>query len=578
MAKRWRIHPHEPHRIADLQRALGVSAVVAQLLLCRGISDPASAQRFLDCRLSDLLDPEQLPGCLDAAERIHRAIRDGKRIVIYGDYDVDGMTGTALLRQCLKMLGADVGYYLPNRIDEGYGLHDEAIRRLAAEKAQMIVTVDCGIGSVRQAETARECGVELIVSDHHEPGTELPAAAAVVHPRLPNSQYPFGGLSGSGVALKLAWAICQQASGAKRVSPAMKDFLLKAVGLAALGTVADVVPLVDENRVLVRHGLTSLKNSPSPGLAALLKVTKLDEKPYLDAEDIAFSLAPRLNAAGRLGQAQLAAELLMCDRPDRAMELATYINNLNETRQSLERSVLLAAGKQAKEEFDPENDAALVLAGRGWHPGVLGIVAGKLAEKYHRPVVLIGWDQMGIKPGIGSARSVPGFNLHAALEECGEHLLTHGGHAAAAGLTLDEARLEAFRADFCECVGREMREEDRVAELWIDAEAPLSAFTLPVVDQIEKLSPFGQGNTRPLLCAGGVSFDPPKPLGTGGRHIAIQLSQHTVKLRAVAFGGGDWTEELNSSPGPIDVAFRPVVNCFRGQRKVELHLVDWRRR
>jgi single-stranded-DNA-specific exonuclease len=309
----------------------------------------------------------------------------------------------------------------------------------------------------------------------------------------------------------------------------------------------------------------------------LLRVAKLDDKPALDSEDISFSLAPRLNAAGRLGQAQLAAELLLCDRPERAEELAQYIDKLNESRQSLERSVLLAANKQAKEEFDPERDAALVLAGRGWHAGVLGIVAGKLAEKYHRPVILLSWDQLGVRPGVGSARSVPGFNLHAALEACGEHLLSHGGHAAAAGLKIEESRLEAFRLDFCEHVSREMTDQQRVAELWIDAEAPLSAFTLPVLEQMEKLSPFGQGNFRPLVCASGVTLvGPPQPMGTAGRHLSMRLSQHDVALRAVAFGGGDWAESLGSLEGSLDVAFRPVLNTFRGRRSVELHLVDWR--
>lgn len=379
------------------------------------------------------------------------------------------------------------------------------------------------------------------------------------------------------MAFKLAWSLCQHASGAKKVSDRMRQFLLQAVGLAALGTVADVVPLVDENRVLVWHGLESLAKVPSLGLRTLLELTKLNDKARLDSEDIAFTLAPRLNAAGRLGQAQLAVELLVTDQPERAQELAQYIDGLNTSRQTLERSVYLAAHKQAKEQFDPESDAALVLAERGWHPGVIGIVAGRLAEKYHRPVVMISWDQMGIKPGVGSARSIPGFALHAALDACGQHLLSHGGHAAAAGLTLEESRLEAFRADFCEYAAQGISAAERVAELTIDAEAPLSAFTLKVVEQIERLAPFGQCNSRPLLCTGGVTLvDPPRPIGVGGRHISLKLQQHDITLRAVAFGGADWTEELTASPGPLEVAFRPVINSFRGRRSVELHLVDWR--
>jgi single-stranded-DNA-specific exonuclease len=524
-----------------------------------------------------------LPGCLEAASRIHAAIAAGRRILVYGDYDVDGMTGTAILWLCLKLLGAEVGYHIPHRVDEGYGLNGEAIRTLAADKYELLVTVDCGIGSVDEAILARELGVELIVTDHHEPGLRLPEAAAIVHPRLPGSEYPFGGLSGSGVAMKLAWALCQQAAGAKRVAPRMKDFLVQAVGLAALGTVADVVPLVDENRVLVRHGLESLANAPTLGLATLMDIAKVaprqhpDGKMRLGAEDLGFQIAPRLNAAGRLGQPQLAVELLVTDRPERAKELALYIDGLNATRQTIERSIQLAASKQVGEQFDPIEDSALVLADRGWHPGVIGIVAGRLADKFHRPVVMISWDKAGLRPGIGSARSVPGFNLHAALAECGEFLLAHGGHAAAAGLKIEEHQLDGFRGAFCEVAATQISAAEREAELFVDVEAPFSAFTLQTAQQIERMAPFGQGNSRPLLCTTGVTLQgPPKPLGSSGRHLAMMLSQHGVTLRAVAFGGSDWGDELAAIDGPLDVAFRPVINDFRGRKTVELHLVDWR--
>ena len=361
----------------------------------------------------------------------------------------------------------------------------------------------------------------------------------------------------------------------------MRDFSLQAVGLAALGTVADVVPLVGENRVLVHHGLESLANAPNLGLATLIDVAKVaprkgaDGKMRLAAEDVAFQIAPRLNAAGRLGQPQLAVELLVTDRPERAQELAQYIDGLNGTRQTIERSIHLAAAKQAKDLFDPADDAALVLADHGWHPGVIGIVAGRLAERFHRPVVMISWDKAGQRPGIGSARSVPGFNLHAALADCGEFLVAHGGHAAAAGLKIEPHQIEGFRAAFCEVAASQISEQQRVAELLIDVEAPLSAFTLTTVRQFERLSPFGHGNSRPLLCTTGVRLaGPPKPLGSSGHHLAMMLSQHGVTLRAVAFGGGEWAGELAAVEGPFDVAFRPVINEFRGRQSVEFHLVE----
>jgi len=575
MAKRWRIHPHDPDRIAALSRSAGISGLVAQLLICRGITDPKDAKVFLEPKLTALRDPELLPGCADAARKIHAAIADKKRITVYGDYDVDGMTGTAVLVLCLKLLGADARYYIPNRIDEGYGLNSEAIRAKAAEGTNLMITVDCGIGSVEEVAVAREAGMELIITDHHEPGNRLPQAEVIVHPRLPGNDYPFGGLSGSGVALKLAWALCQQADGAKKVGRRMKDFLMQAVGLASMGTVADADPLVDENRVLVCHGLRSLSQYPTLGISTLIKVAQLHGKGKLDSEDIGYVIGPRLNAAGRLGQPQLGVELLVTDKPDRARELAEYIDELNANRQTLERSIQRTANKQVKDLFNPAEDAALVLADRGWHPGVIGIVAGRLAEKYHRPVVMISWDQVGIKPGVGSARSVPGFNLHAALTACDEFLLGHGGHVAAAGLQIEESRIDAFRTAFCEVAAREISEEERVARLAIDAEAPLSAFTLETVCQIERLEPFGQGNPRPVLCASGVTLaNPPRTMGKEGHHLDLRLSQHGIVLRAVAFGGGDWADDL-AEAGTIDVAFRPKINVFGGRQSVQLHLEDW---
>jgi single-stranded-DNA-specific exonuclease len=379
------------------------------------------------------------------------------------------------------------------------------------------------------------------------------------------------------VALKLAWALCQRASQAKKVTEPLRNFLMSAVGLAAIGTVADMVPLIDENRILVRHGLNSLKYQPPVGLQALMHVCKLTEKPALGGEDIAFNIAPRLNAAGRFGQAQLAVELLTTDNPGRAQQLAEYIHELNNSRESLERSIQLAASKQAKEEFDPENDGALVLAGKGWHAGVIGLVAGKLAEKYHVPVVMISLDLNGAKPGIGSARSPNGVNLHQALTACSEHLLGHGGHAAAAGLKIEESRLDAFRNAFLDYAAGETSTGQRGAELRIDAEGPFCQLTNEVVRQIEALAPFGMGNPRPVLCATGVTLsEPPKRIGGGERHISLKLAHARTPMRCVGFGFGDDHDELAAMKVPLDVAFKPVINDFRGMQKVEIQLVDWR--
>jgi single-stranded-DNA-specific exonuclease len=552
--------------------------VVAQLLVRRGVTQPEQVRSFLDAKLAQLRDPEELPGAVQAAERILSAIRDRRRIVIYGDYDADGMTAAALLVNGIKLLGGDVGYHVPNRLEEGYGLSSDALRTLHTRGASLVVSVDCGIASVAEAETALELGLELIVTDHHEMRDTLPRAAVLVHPRLPGSSYPFGELCGAGVALKVAWMLCRLAeSSGKKVSDRLRDYLLSAVGLAAIGTVADVVPLLDENRILVRHGVHFLKERPGVGLQALMQVTNLLDKPTLSSEDIAFTLAPRLNAAGRLGQAPLGVELLTTESAERAKALAEYIHELNSSRDSLERSIYLAATKQIKEQFDADNDPAFVLAGRGWHAGVIGIVAGRLVEKYNRPVVLIALDQVGVKPGIGSARTAGSLPLHTALLSCASHLLSHGGHANAAGLKIQEDRVDHFRAEFLEFAAAEGLQARRESELFIDAESALSELTLQTVEQIEMLSPFGHGNPRPVLCTTNVTLaEPPKRMGAGERHLSVKLKQHGINMRGVAFGAGDWCEPLAQHAGPIDIAYRPVINEYKGRRNVEVQLVDWR--
>lgn len=576
MEKRWIFRPHDVGLVQSLERTAGVSPIVAQLLAQRGLHHPDEVNRFLEAKLTALHDPDQLPGIPQAAERLHRAIRDQRRIAVYGDYDADGMTAAALLFRCLRLLDADVRLYIPNRLHEGYGLNTEALEGLAAEGVTTVVTVDCGIASFEPAEAARRLGMELIVTDHHAFGDGLPAATVLVHPRLPGSQYPFGELCGAGVAFKLAWAICCQVTGSKRVSERLRTFLLAAIGLAAVGTVADVVPLLDENRVLVRHGLKSLRDGQLVGIQALLRRAGLANKPQLAAEDIAFMLGPRLNAAGRLGQAQLGVELLTTDSPERAEQLAQLLEELNQRRDTLERSVYLAANRQIKERFDARQDPAFVLAEPGWHPGVIGIVAGRLAEKYHRPVVLIALDEFGSRPAMGSGRSACGLDLHQAFAHCSHHLVSHGGHAAAAGLRIEPPGVDSFRVAFCAHAAATIDAESRVAEVRIDAEASFSQLTLSAVEQIEKLAPFGAGNPRPVLAASRVDLvEPARFLGQGERHLVMTLHQRGVQLRVLGFGRGEWVGELQQAQ-QLDVAFRPVINDHQGRRSVELHVVDWR--
>lgn len=577
MRKRWRIVPHDSGRVSSLASNAGISPVVAQLLVARGVYDANQARTFLSARLADLRDPFELPGVTTAVPVLASAVRDKKRITVYGDYDCDGMTSSAILTGALQLLGANVNYHVPNRLEDGYGLNVEALERLRRHGSEAIVTVDCGITSIAPAEFCREQNLPLVITDHHEPGELLPDADAIVHPRLPGTNYPFGELCGAGVAFKLAWALCQEIQGAKKVSERLRNYLLRALSLAAIGTVADMVPLIDENRILVRHGLKSLQSSPPAGLAELMRITKLNHKSSLSSEDIAFTIGPRLNAAGRLGQAQLGVELLTIGEGERATSLAEYIDQLNGSRETLERSVFKAAHEQAKEHFDPDNDPALVLAGTGWHLGVIGVVAGRLAERYSKPVIIISSDPLGSKPSIGSCRAGGPLDLHGALQESSERLLSFGGHKAAAGLKVDERNIDSFRADFFEAIARQQAATPHTPEITIDAETSLGQLSFETLQQIDSLAPFGQGNPRPILIARGVSLcEPSRRMGGGDRHLSARLQHGSTKMRSVAFGGGDWCDEINGVEGTLDIAFRPVVNEFQGRRNVEAQIVDWR--
>jgi len=573
-AKIWRLQAHDQDAIARLARTLAISPIVAQLLLNRNLSEPESARRFLTAPLAGLYEPELLPGVPEAARRLLDAAKQGRRICIYGDYDVDGVTGTAILLMLLKRLGGQVEFHVPHRLEDGYGLNIQALRNLAQSGVAVVVTVDCGITSVAEAEEARRLGLELIVTDHHEPKDSLPDAAVLVHPRLPGPAdqpaYPYSKLSGSGVAFKLAWALCKCACGSDKVSPDYREFLLDSVVLAALGTVADVVPLDDENRILVRYGLSRLRRKPSLGLQALLECARLSGKADLASMDIGFGLAPRLNAAGRLGTARLAVELLTTTCSRRAGELARYLEEQNQQRQLLERRIL----SEARELAEQANGApALVLASSNWHAGLIGIVAGRLADLYHRPVLLI-----AVREGqaSGSGRSIAGFPLHEALQQCAEDLLSHGGHAAAAGFRIDPAAIDSFRDRFHATALRHLGHEPLPRTLTLDAEVPLAALTPGLVKALTQLEPYGSGNPEPLFLAGNLQIaGEPRKVGGGERHLTFRVRQEGRDIRAIAFGMADRADDLMSAAGRCCLAFTPRINEWNGFRSVEVEVRDF---
>lgn len=582
--KIWQLLPHDPAAVQRLARELRVAPVVAQLLLNRGLDQPETALRFLNAPLAGLHAPELLPGVKEAADQLFDAVRRGQKICVYGDYDADGVTGTAILRTALELAGGHVDVHVPHRLEEGYGLNAEALMKIAAEGASVVVTVDCGIASVAEAEVARRLGLELLVTDHHEFKAQLPDAAVLVHPRLPGTSYPFGFLSGAAVAFKLAWALCQRACGGEKVTPRFREFLLDAVALAALGIVADVVPLHDENRIFVRHGLSRLRQQPPLGLRVLLEATNLPAGAGLRASDLAFKLAPRVNAAGRLGCARLVVDLLTTSDERRARELARYLEEQNACRKTLEREMVRSARDMVEAAGSLNGVPALVLASPDWHAGVIGIVASRLVDLYGRPVLMI-----ALRPesdhgasaepialiGHGSGRSVPGFALHEALQACSEHLLSHGGHKAAAGFKIRAEQIDAFRQSFCDCAARSFPDGPPVPSLVLDAEVPLSALTLGLVKDLDRLEPYGADNREPIFLAGDLQVEgEPRIVGQGERHLSFRVRQGRTVLTAIAFDMAERVEELMSQGGACCLAFTPRLNKWQGRTSVDLFVTD----
>ncbi len=546
---------------AALEEA-GIPALPALVLSARGIDTPEKAREFLAGGPERLEDPLLLRDMDRAVERIRRAVEQGELVAVYGDYDVDGITSTCLLTSFLRSRGADVVPYIPDRMEEGYGLSCAAVDTLHAQGVTLIVTVDCGITAVEEARHAVELGMDLVITDHHECKEELPAALAVVDPRRGDCPYPFKSLAGVGVALKLVLAL-----GEMEERPTL---LRQYADLAAIGTVADVMLLTGENRSIVQMGLSSLRHTRRPGLAALLREAGLSEKP-LTSMAIGYTLAPRINAAGRMGCARVAAELLLTADPVRGEELAKELCSLNRERQSIEADIFAQCARLA-ESAPPEERSALVLAGEGWHQGVVGIVASRLSEKYSCPTFMICLQD---GHGKGSCRSFGGFNLFAALESCAELLEGFGGHELAAGFTIQEEQIPAFRRRMNELVRLRTGGEEMVSELEIDADIPdPSILTQEQVEALDILEPYGAGNEKPVFFLGGCTVSSLNEVG-GGRHLKLRLLAGGKPFDAIFFAAT--AAEAGVRPGDrVDIAFCPQINEYRGWRSVQLQITDLR--
>lgn len=526
----------------------GIPRPLARVLWARGVQSPEEARAFLNPKVSDLHDPYLLDGMESAVERIRQAMVAEEKITIYGDYDVDGVCAAAILVEALRGQGAQVSWYIPSRHREGYGLNAEAVRSLAAQ-CSLLVTVDCGITSVEEAALARELGLDLIITDHHEPPEKLPDALAIVDPLL--GDYPFRRLCGAGVAFKLAWALF----GEEAVEPLWE--------LAALATVADLVPLLGENRVIVREGLRRMQKTRRTGLKALFTVSGLDGK-VLTAGHLGFQVGPRINAGGRLYEASRNVDLLLTRDADEAHRIASALNEENAERQRMESDIFKKADAWVLANVDFLRDKVLLVVGEGWNTGVVGLVASKLVERYAWPAVVLSKTEEGTVTG--SARSIPGINIHDALTRCADLFLRFGGHAQAAGMTLAAENVPALRERLNAAIAEMADPDTFVPVAPYDLDIALAEITIPLIEQFERLAPTGFGNPAPVFRLTDARVLEARGVGAEGKHLKLRLEQDGAALDGIAFGQGALRANL---PERVDALFSPSINEYMGRRSAQ---------
>ncbi len=554
----WEILTPDSQLCKVLSSELGISGLLAGLLINRGIASAEEGKVFLNPELQDVHDPFLLNGMKEAVSRIREALSRREKILVYGDYDVDGLTATALLTLVLKEMGGDVDSYIPHRTKEGYGLNEEAIRLANENGTGLILTVDCGTNSLSEVILARKLGIDTIITDHHEiESIALPPAKALINPHQLDCSYPCKGLSGVGIAFKLA----QGLSGLENVE--------EHLDLVALGTVADIVPLNGENRTLVRRGLEKLKGTKKVGLRALMQASGISEQ-KLTAREISFILAPRLNAPGRLDSAEMGLSLLLTESQEEGDDLVHKLEQSNRRRQAIQGRILEEARAKVEKESEKELCPVIVLADESWHAGVVGIVASRLVESYSRPAILIA---MNKEEGKGSARSTEQFHILYALRECGRLLKRFGGHRRAAGLTIPKRNLKRFR-DEMNKIGREkLTDKDLLPGLRIDMELDLAEVTEGLVEDIRHLKPYGSENSEPVFISYNVHTIQPHTVS--GDHLKMQILKNRKIIGAIGFGMGEYVRKLNRC-GTVDIVYNLQMNKWRGKRDLQLQLRDIR--
>ena len=574
---KWLLKPNPGPVVEEIAEKFCVTPIMAAVIAQR--VQPLSLDNvaaFLKPSLNTLVSPWQMDDMDKAATRLADAIKARQRCVVYGDYDTDGVTSCALLIRACRAAGYSLEYRLPSRFEEGYGISTEFAQKAVQEKIDLVVTVDCGTSEHENIQYMVENGVEVIVTDHHEPGDrELPPAYAIINPKRQDSTYPFRELTGVGVAFKLAWALYEKLTGSPKVEPHLRETLLSLLPLAAIGTIADVAPLVDENRAIVARGLKTMHNS-SPGISALLEICRMGATD-LTARSVAFSLSPRLNAAGRMGNADLALELLIEDDPSRARQLAEQLDRQNTERQTLCQTILEEASQEAEKTHDVLNDSAILVARSGWHEGVIGIVAGRLSEIFGKPAAVISFPT-GQEKGRGSARSINGLNLYQAMANSRQHLLTFGGHELAAGFTVAKSEVDGLRKSFFRECAVQIKENNISPTLDIDMEIRLPEVNIQLVEEMELLRPVGQGNPEPKFLARGVrAAGNVQLMGAQRQHFHFNVAQGGMAYRAVVFNNLQLLPVLEAAGRrPLDIVFTPALNTFYSPPRLELRIDDIR--
>ncbi len=567
VAPRWvaRAQP-EPGVAEALARDLSLPPALCRLLALRGFTQSDSAKRYLKPRLDELHDPFLLAGMDAAVERLRTAISKGEKIVVHGDYDVDGICSAALYTRVLRSLGATVQAFVPHRLTDGYDLGHAGVRAAAEFGASLILTGDCGIVAFDAVRAAADLGIDVIVTDHHTPGAELPQCSAVINPNRSDCGYPEKGLAGVGVAFKLCQALA-------KTYDMPHDALWYYLDLVAVATIADLAPLTGENRTLTRFGLKVLKETKNPGLAALLRTAGLSEHPVLAAGQISHVLAPRITAVGRMSEAARGVKLRLEDDPERALVMAQSLEEENRTRQEVDRATLQQALDLLEGDYDPDRNRVIVLAAEGWHPGVIGIVASRVVELLHRPTILIALEEGGAR-GRGSARSIPAFHLYNALHSCAHHLDRFGGHKYAAGLEIRAEKIPQLRAELEAYAAEVLTPDDLVPELSYDLELTIPEANADLLRLMRHLGPHGVGNPSPVFVARNVTMGG-YPKVVGENHLKLQLVQDGVQLPAIGFRMAHRLNDLDVT-SKIDVAFQLHLDRFNGYEYLQAKLLDVR--